>query len=392
MIEFSVRFTLLSTLSMKNRAHFEIGPMKVMVVDDEFYDPKSTSWPNQLGITVVISANSIEDAVTEAQYAAEEVASLLALSTSAAIDICRPDRAIDCSEGVKDRILWQRLRLPACILSVREFSPELYDYFHQALLNGITIGGSNSILRGNQERFARAAHWYRKGILEQELLDQYQNYWTALEAMKIILNRRYKLKNAEKVEFPCKKCGYGKKVPTEAGIKELIKRAGFKEALWSDIRKVRVDIVHGNEPLSKITPKAQALVPNLQKLVLFGLLECLNIPDEKKPQYLRDPNYFVGGPTMTVEALLPDVPKSILLPERLPRVLAPEVTTSGDGGLFTTYMGKIQLDFPSYSGAISSLNLYLATPQDPEKPVSMECKVDITTKEGEMITLDPDRI
>lgn len=376
MDRYLVRFTALSTLQVPGHTGFNLGPILVMVTDDTEYEYHSTPWVNRLAVFVTLTAESMGKAIGQAKYAAESVVGLLVTSTSASIDLCNFDRAIEINEGTHNRVMMQVLSLPFNTPSARVFSPETFGQFHEAISNR-----DNQALVENEHRITRAARWYRKGILEQELFDQYQNFWTALEALKIVLNRKYEIPNDYRTEHPCEHCGKGRMVPTEGGILKLIERAGYRPELWPRLRKVRNEISHGFEPLDKIAKKAQEMTPVLQRLVLFGLLEVLDIPDDEMSKFLRDPNFFVGSPIMRVEVLLKSVPHGEITADVMPRLQCIGVRHEISSERETQATGALKLVFPSYDRGFTLLRAETEGPQDPEKPLTLNSEVTVITPE-----------
>lgn len=365
MDRYLVRFTSLSTLRVLGSPEFNVLNVHLILADDPTFDPHTSPWPNRFATTAIISAESIDEAVESVSRATEFVNGMLVLSTSANIDICKFDRAIEFNDGTHDRILIQQLEIPIYTPTARFLDLGKFEFFHDALNDS-----NNEILISSEERFARAVRWYRKGIMEDELFDTFQNYWTALETLKIILNEKYNVSNKYKAEYRCEFCGKGRQVPTEAGIQRLIANAGYPPDLWRELRSVRVQITHGVGSLSDITIRAQAILPKLRRLVIYGLLEVLNIPDGDKEGFLKEPNTAVGYPLVKITATLESIPIDHLSFDCMPQLIIqnPQIIRAG---IFDTEASiSFLFDYHPYKHRITHIKMELFGREDPESPLS----------------------
>jgi len=117
-----------------------------------------------------------------------------------------------------------------------------------------------------QQRIMRALSWFRKGLNEENIIDEFISYWIALEVLRGILRRKLRFKTRNPEEWD--------------GVKWI-----FEEKLnfyqFSDIKNARDALLHGFRELS--TDFVQEirnnyLVPS-RKAVIFAIGDILGLKE-----------------------------------------------------------------------------------------------------------------
>jgi len=371
MSRYLVQFTALTTLRITESAEFGYGSTQVVVNNDATYD-YSSAWPNRLAVCVETEADTIDSAIATGKEVAELTILLLVTSTSASTDICRFDRAIDYDSGVRDRLFRQEFPVPLSCPSTRELLPEKYALFHNALSNT-----ENTLLSANIERFTRSIRWYRKGLLEEDSLDQYLNYWIALEILEPLLNKKYIIPK-DRIEYPCEKCGYIKVSErfSHKGITRLVIETGYQETISKDIRSTRDKIIHGYEPFPNLIPLVKELLPILEKIVLSGILEILGISQDDRRNFLREPHYAPEYPTQTIEAIFADMPDNQLSHDSIPSIRISCVTTQIATSSQRKGSCKLKIDFP-HPYSVKKYDSWIEHYQDPDESLTIKSEIDV---------------
>ncbi|NLB55637.1 MAG: hypothetical protein GX811_07725 [Lentisphaerae bacterium] len=71
------------------------------------------------------------------------------------------------------------------------------------------------------ERVQRAIRWYHLGVMQTDVLDQFNCFWIGLDALNPILQQKLEVGNEIQ---RCKKCGHEFSVTTISGIRALIEK------------------------------------------------------------------------------------------------------------------------------------------------------------------------
>lgn len=378
MIRYLVRFHSGTNMEIKHQFNFNERDYTVSIRENDDYQPDDSDYASQLILDVIISADNINNAIRDAKQAAETVLGMISCSVSCFADLCQFDRAIDYSEGCCDRIFVQDDRGRFNVSNKRELSPETYSIFHEKLTNARTNFHADSIYV-----ISRAFRWYRKGLIEQELFDRYINFWTGLECIKKELDLKY-CGGKNHIIRECPKCGHKYDIPSSEGIKHLLRiELGYPAEIWKDLRDTRAAIIHGYKQLNRLSPKADKLLPYLQKALLYGLLDLLEFNNEEKQKFLRDPYYYAGRPTFRYSCILKNIDISQINKEKLPQFVITNHNfsqSSDDKQIVltqtnTAYLDKIQAQY-------SNIAVEWIMETDPEKTdkIKMEINLDLAEK------------
>lgn len=373
-----VRFYSGTNLEMKQQFNFNEPDFFVSIRENPEYNPDDSDYPSQLILDVIIHADNIENAISNAKQAAETVLGMISCSVSCFADLCKFDRAIDYSEGTCDRIFVQDTYGTYNVSAKRELNAEIYSIFHEKLTTARKNFSGDTI-----NVISRAFRWYRKGLIEQELFDRYINFWTGLECIKKELDLKY-CEGKSQLIRECPKCGYKYKIPSSEGIKYLLReKLNYPEEIWKELRETRTAIIHGYGQLNYISPKANRLLPYLQKALLYGLLDLLEFTDEEKQNFLKNPYYYAGKQIFRYSCILKNVDFLQINIEKLPQfvITNPLFSQSGDDKqIVQTQKSTLFLD--NFKGQCSDLSAEWFMETDPDKTdkIKMEISIDFAEK------------
>ena len=117
---------------------------------------------------------------------------------------------------------------------------------------------------GGQERVARALSWLRKGINEENIVDEFAAYWIGLEVLKSILRRMLKMKSKKPAEWD--------------GVKNIyVNELHFSD--FDKVEKARDKLFHGFESLTTaFIDEIKAHTEPTRKTLLASLASVLGLP------------------------------------------------------------------------------------------------------------------
>lgn len=129
-------------------------------------------------------------------------------------------------------------------------------------------------------RIARALRWYRLGALTFDIFDKFSCYWTGIEALNPLLQRKLGATNEVK-KIKCENCGSECIVNnlTVSGIKCFLIEKIQKPQLYKDFHEVRVKLVHSTCELSTVGQKVSELVPILAETLFRAVCFSLDFQD-----------------------------------------------------------------------------------------------------------------
>ena len=125
----------------------------------------------------------------------------------------------------------------------------------------------------HQKRVMRAFHWYNLALQSEDTIDRFASLWIALEAVEPVLRNHYGLDMKYTV---CPECGI-KRTPLSVGSRRMFEEMTGDSQLYSSMRGLRVDILHGYGTFESVIPLAREYIPMLQDVLDKGLRMLLSI-------------------------------------------------------------------------------------------------------------------
>lgn len=127
-----------------------------------------------------------------------------------------------------------------------------------------------------QSRLNRALSWYSKGLAEDDAVDQFMSFWVGLEALNPLLEKTFQVPRSED------RCPTGKKLQQDRsslGIRALFEHhSRAKLTDYNTCRRLRSDIEHSNESLTKVYPAARQAVELARAMLRVAILVLLDLP------------------------------------------------------------------------------------------------------------------
>lgn len=285
MRHYLLRYFLDTTIELGQELGFHMpNNVKVVLRDRTLRD--EDGFPIQYGFTIDAhcQADNPEKAIEVAGPMVEGVVSVISFSLSAAANTCVLERIIDSTPEAPERELVQYIPLAQSrIRPSRKLRLKALDTLWEHL---------DKLSPEYKPRVLRAIRWYRKSLLEEDVLDQFVNLWTGLEVINHLVKKKHGL--PEKGIRKCPNCGKDVDVPqTSAGIKYLV-----PEESWSDASETRKALLHGFGDLQNLLGKVGLLNPVLRSALLKGILDLMEIPGEKQTQLIREPLRNVRRPSI----------------------------------------------------------------------------------------------
>ncbi|QDH21222.1 HEPN domain-containing protein [Saccharibacillus brassicae] len=263
-----------SSFSFKENANYKfvIGDIKVgfKKISDE-RDQAFTGLKYGWIIQLELNADGIESAITLANNLIDFFLSTISLESGLETHEKKLLIVLDTSNEVKER----------------EFRQFFYD---QSFSRGDTIEVSEFTehvgaiwLRyegKDRDRFLRALHWFRKGLNEGDVLDQFLAFWQGVETLNPLLIEHFGCEKTgyEQIEKTCCVTGnvFYEMRTTKQGMEELVKHIGLEGEAWKQISKARNGISHGFKSLKDVQAECEYLMPKIAELLYKGILLLLN--------------------------------------------------------------------------------------------------------------------
>jgi hypothetical protein len=158
------------------------------------------------------------------------------------------------------------------IVSIQEQTSPVKCYLHpveeQEILGALVIIEHPTFLNifesygksKEQPRVLRAISWLRKGMGEENTVDEFISYWTGLEIIKSIIRREMRSKVKE--------------VPEWGGVESIFSsRLSFK--LFEDVKEVRRRLFHGGRKEDTLDNDFIDKMANYLEIIRKGLIYCI---------------------------------------------------------------------------------------------------------------------
>jgi len=252
-----------------------------------------------LDIIMDLKANSVEKAAETSKNLAETLLNLVSFSTLAYCDSARLISMID----ILDKEPWS-------------FRHYVYPFGNQEIIGSLrTVGETlfGTIFETydrnlNQQRILRALSWLRKGIGEENIVDEFISYWIGLEVTKPILRRNLARKMRNPEEW--------------AGVEDIfINRLQFQN--FDTIkRNARNGLLHGFRELDDdFIEEIKSYVVPIRKTLIYCIGSILGLGDSsiseicnKGPRRIRRDSWTVikgdlRGLPRNFDGLVKDYPR-----------------------------------------------------------------------------------
>ena len=118
------------------------------------------------------------------------------------------------------------------------------------------------------------------GILTFDIFDKFSCFWTGLEALNPVLQKKIGTCNEAK-RIKCDNCGHEWSIssPAISGIRCLLKDKMQNPKLYQRLRSFRVNLMHSTIELGKIAAEAGELTPKLAEILFRGICFALDFED-----------------------------------------------------------------------------------------------------------------
>lgn len=250
-------------------------------------------------IEIELDALNINSAITQAYDISEFFLSMMSFETGVESYGSTIILAYDITEGISKRDFIQYFYdLP--ISRSQQVDLEFYTNHLEAVL----------IYDGeHKERLYRSIRWLRKGVNEDDPLDQFLAFWQGLETLNPVIAVHFNCENSGKeiIEQKCVKTDnvfYSERT-TKKGLEELVNEVGLNKSIWKEINRTRNSISHGYASFAKLYDDSIRLAPYLAKLLHEGIALIFGFTfDEKVVKHLQNIAPLKVGETYFVECKL----------------------------------------------------------------------------------------
>jgi hypothetical protein len=283
-----------------NEYSFDLKVYKVMLrkIISEV-DQKISGIKYGFFIEIELETMDINSAISRAYDISELFLSMMSLETGVETYRSTLILAYDITEGISERDFIQFFYdLP--LSRPQQADLEIYTTHLEAVL----------IYNGDQkERLHRSIRWLRKGINEDDPLDQFLALWQGLETLNTLLAAHFNCENAgkETIKQKCVKTGelfYSERT-TKQGLEKLVYEVELDKSIWKKINRTRNSISHGYAQLAGLYDDSIRLSPYLAKLLHEGISLILGFEvDEKVVKHLENIAPLKVGETCIVECKL----------------------------------------------------------------------------------------
>ncbi|QIC48329.1 hypothetical protein GAG94_15320 [Lysinibacillus sphaericus] len=226
-------------------------------------------------IEIELLAKDIKSATSQAFDISELFLSIMSIETGVESHKSTLILAYDITEGISERNFIQYFYdLP--ISRPQQVDLEIYKNHLEAII---------SFDNNQKDRLYRSIRWLRKGINEDDPLDQFLALWQGLETLNPVLADYFNCDNAgkETVEQRCIKSGdlFYIERTTKQGLEKLVNEVKLGKQIWKNINKTRNAISHGYGKFAELYNETIRLSPHLAKLLHEGISLILGFEFDK---------------------------------------------------------------------------------------------------------------
>jgi hypothetical protein len=199
---------------------------KLQIVRDSVSDVGGVKLHSGLNIFVYIQAPGRDEAEASAKLATEHLLNLIALATMTFCGAATLGSIIEFSEAQSSEVLsyiypFDNQELLGSLSPIdRDGFREIFDAFNRCV---------------DQQRLARAMSWFRKGINEDNLVDEFTAHWIGIEVIACVLRKALKQKMRDPGAW--------------GGVKDIYENElGFKD--FEKVKEARNGLLHGSMELN----------------------------------------------------------------------------------------------------------------------------------------------
>ncbi|MEK5357758.1 hypothetical protein [Paenibacillus sp. FSL L8-0709] len=225
-------------------------------------------------LEVTLIADTIQSAITIGSEKTDLFLSTLCLETGVEVHRANIILACDITEEVESRDF------------IQYFYDRPFSRANKVNLESLS-NHLDSVLNYSGEhtdRLFRSIRWFRRGVKEDDAMDQFLALWQGLETLNPLLAQHYGCDNAGKeiIERTCCKTGatFYSEITNKEGLQQHLIATGFSEKEWKKIVKLRNSISHGFASFTGLTEGCINFSPDLGNLLYKGIIAILGMPAE----------------------------------------------------------------------------------------------------------------
>ncbi len=245
--------------------------------------------PDGLGFDLHVEATSLQEALAKAHNAAEMALSLISFTSQTQSAPLYFVLAYDATPGLNRRELLSEVRVGLPIGS-RLIDPEDLQVMLNALDNLQRTSSSRDEALKRLKTIARAIDWLRKGLSEENLLDEFAAYWIGLEAVDPLL------KMPVRIFRTCSICGQtisacnhcGAEIPAVErtvnpleGVRFVMEeKRGMSQQKFNRVRALRGAVLHGAKSLQQEEMSLlKETLPEFRAGLVCAICMSLDVPE-----------------------------------------------------------------------------------------------------------------
>lgn len=268
-----------------------------------------------LNIVITIASFSEAEAEAESKLIAETLLNLISYSTLAS---CSPARLVSVLEFTGEEHSMFRTNIYPFN---KDTALVAQSPINQLVLQELLLAFFSS---AEAEQVARALSWFRKGLNEENVVDEFIAYWSGLEVIKTPLRRRLRL--------------HQRKVDNWEAIRQV-----YEDDLhlrdFEHLKETRNSLLHGYRPLTtEFVGEIESNIEPTRKTLIAAIAHSLNLKETTRVSLLgKEPRRIRKYPWMTIRGELTDLPLNIAdLIDNFPTITGEPTTThtiDDDGNL-----------------------------------------------------------